>query len=153
MATGQFDKIMMYCQKVSYTPNWGELLTYIVRQNPAGALEFAQNIAKTDGITLDYAVVADVFMQHNCLQQCTSFLLDVLKGNKPEEAALQTRLLEMNLMAAPQARALPPRAPPCRVNHHLSLRVPDTKLEPGFRSVGVWRGACVRASRPALALG
>jgi clathrin heavy chain len=29
-------------------------------------------------------------------------LLDVLKGNKPEEAALQTRLLEMNLMAAPQ---------------------------------------------------
>ena len=41
-------------------------------------------------------------MQHNCLQQATSFLLDVLKGNKEEEGPLQTRLLEMNLMAAPQ---------------------------------------------------
>jgi len=102
METGQFDKIMMYCQKVSYTPDWGYLLTHIVRVNPAGALEFAQKLAAAEGVTIDYAVVADVFMQHNCLQQCTSFLLDVLKGNKPEEGALQTRLLEMNLMAAPQ---------------------------------------------------
>ena len=41
-------------------------------------------------------------MQHNCLEQATSFLLDVLKGNKEEEGPLQTRLLEMNLMAMPQ---------------------------------------------------
>ncbi|KAL1511932.1 hypothetical protein AB1Y20_005213 [Prymnesium parvum] len=102
METGQFDKIMVYCQKVNYTPDWGYLLTHIVRVNPAGALEFAQKLAAAEGVHIDYAVVADVFMQHNCLQQCTSFLLDVLKGNKPEEAALQTRLLEMNLMAAPQ---------------------------------------------------
>ena len=54
------------------------------------------------GVTLDFNVVTDVFMQHNCLQQATSFLLDVLKGNKEEEGPLQTRLLEMNLMAAPQ---------------------------------------------------
>jgi clathrin heavy chain len=102
MEAGQFDKIMVYCQKVNYTPDWGFLLTHIVRVNPAGALEFAQKLAAAEGVTIDFAVVADVFMQHNCLQQCTSFLLDVLKGNKPEEAALQTRLLEMNLMAAPQ---------------------------------------------------
>jgi len=102
METGQFDKIMVYCQQVKYTPDWGFLLTHIVRVNPAGALEFAQKLAAAEGVSIDYAVVADVFMQHNCLQQCTSFLLDVLKGNKPEEAALQTRLLEMNLMAAPQ---------------------------------------------------
>ena len=102
MEAGQFDKIMVCCQKVNYTPDWGFLLTHIVRVNPAGALEFAQKLAAAEGVTIDFAVVADVFMQHNCLQQCTSFLLDVLKGNKPEEAALQTRLLEMNLMAAPQ---------------------------------------------------
>merc|ERR1719183_1528689 len=70
--------------------------------NPAGALEFAQKVAATEGVSLDYNVVTDVFMQHNCLQQATSFLLDVLKGNKEEEGPLQTRLLEMNLMAAPQ---------------------------------------------------
>ena len=102
METGQFDKIMVYCQKVSYTADWGFLLTNIVRVNPAGALEFAQKLASAEGVTLDYNVVTDVFMQHNCLQQATSFLLDVLKGNKEEEGPLQTRLLEMNLMAAPQ---------------------------------------------------
>jgi clathrin heavy chain len=102
METGQFDKIMVYCQKVSYTPDWGFLLTNIVRVNPPGALEFAQKLAAAEGVTLDYNVVTDVFMQHNCLQQATSFLLDVLKGNKEEEGPLQTRLLEMNLMAAPQ---------------------------------------------------
>ena len=102
METGQFDKIMVYCQKVNYTADWGFLLTNIVRVNPGGALEFAQKLASAEGVTLDFNVVTDVFMQHNCLQQATSFLLDVLKGNKEEEGPLQTRLLEMNLMAAPQ---------------------------------------------------
>ena len=36
------------------------------------------------------------------VQQCTAFLLDALKNNRPSEGPLQTRLLEMNLMAAPQ---------------------------------------------------
>ena len=35
------------------------------------------------------------------VQQCTAFLLDVLK-NDAAEGPLQTKLLEMNLMAAPQ---------------------------------------------------
>ena len=39
----QFDKIMVYCQKVSYTADWGFLLTNIVRVNPAGALEFLRD--------------------------------------------------------------------------------------------------------------
>ena len=46
--------------------------------------------------------VVDVFMEMNMVQQCTSFLLDALKNNRPGEGALQTRLLEMNLMTAPQ---------------------------------------------------
>lgn len=41
-------------------------------------------------------------MEVQAVQPCTSFLLEVLKGDKPEEGHLQTRLLEMNLLAAPQ---------------------------------------------------
>lgn len=41
-------------------------------------------------------------MEANLVQQCTSFLLDALKNNRPSEGPLQTRLLEMNLMHAPQ---------------------------------------------------
>ena len=43
-------------------------------------------------------------MEMNMVQQCTSFLLDALKNNRPGEGALQTRLLEMNLMTAPQVK-------------------------------------------------
>ena len=48
METGQFDKIMVYCQKVNYTADWGFLLTNIVRVNPGGALEFAQKLASAE---------------------------------------------------------------------------------------------------------
>ena len=46
--------------------------------------------------------IVDVFMEMNMIQQCTSFLLDALKNNRPAEGSLQTRLLEMNLLTAPQ---------------------------------------------------
>jgi clathrin heavy chain len=52
--------------------------------------------------------IVDVFMEYNLIQQCTSFLLDALKNNRPSEGPLQTRLLEMNLMHAPQVHTLPP---------------------------------------------
>jgi clathrin heavy chain len=41
-------------------------------------------------------------MQQNLIQQATSFLLDALKNNRPEQGPLQTRLLEINLLHAPQ---------------------------------------------------
>ena len=41
-------------------------------------------------------------MSQNMIQPATSFLLDALKDNKPEQGHLQTRLLEMNLLHAPQ---------------------------------------------------
>jgi clathrin heavy chain len=46
--------------------------------------------------------VVDIFMSQNMIQPATSFLLDALKDNKPEQGHLQTRLLELNLVYAPQ---------------------------------------------------
>lgn len=43
-----------------------------------------------------------MFLHRNMVQETTSLLLDVLKGNKPEEGPLQTRLLEINLLQAPK---------------------------------------------------
>jgi len=48
-------------------------------------------------------------METNMIQPCTAFLLDALKNNRPAEGPLQTRLLEMNLMFAPQVRLPLPR--------------------------------------------
>ncbi len=100
--TGAYDKIIVYSQKVGFTPDYVFLLQNIIRINPAGALEFALMLAQAQGgplVNLD--AIIDTFIQRNMIQEVTSFLLDVLKGNKPEEGKYQTRLLEINLMAVP----------------------------------------------------
>lgn len=40
------------------------------------------------------------------VREGTVFLLDALAGDKPEEAALQTKLLEINLVTNPQVSTI-----------------------------------------------
>ncbi|KAK2748310.1 hypothetical protein FQN57_000968 [Myotisia sp. PD_48] len=101
--TGQFDKILAYSKQVGYQPDYVQLLQHIVRVNPEKCAEFAGQLANDDsGALVDLDRVVDVFISQNMIQQATAFLLDALKDNKPEHAHLQTRLLEMNLVNAPQ---------------------------------------------------
>ncbi|KAI0091788.1 clathrin heavy chain [Irpex rosettiformis] len=101
--TGQTDKIVLYSKKVGYTPDFIGLLQHIMRTNPEKGAEFAaQLVNNEDGPLVDVERVVDIFMSQNMIQPATSFLLDALKENKPEQGHLQTRLLEMNLVHAPQ---------------------------------------------------
>ena len=101
--TGQFGKIILYAKKVNYTPDYILLLRAVMRVNPEKGAEFAKMMVAEDGAHLaDLNSIVDVFMEMNMVQQCTSFLLDALKNNRPAEGPLQTRLLEMNLLTAPQ---------------------------------------------------
>ncbi|ANZ76904.1 BA75_04107T0 [Komagataella pastoris] len=98
---GQFDKILPYCEKVNYHPEYTILIQNIVRVNPDKAAEFATSLLRqTPG--LDIEKIADIFLSQNYIQQGTAFLLDALKDDKPAEGHLQTRLLEINLLHAPQ---------------------------------------------------
>ncbi|KAI0135392.1 clathrin heavy chain [Daldinia grandis] len=100
---GQFDKILPYCDQTGYQPDWITLLQHIVRVNPERGAEFATSLASHQGGSLiDIERVVDVFQSQGMVQQATAFLLEALKENKPEHGHLQTRLLEMNLMNAPQ---------------------------------------------------
>lgn len=101
--TGRTDEILQYAQQVGYQPDFTSLLQHIVRTNPDKGTEFATQLANNPGGPLiDINRVVDIFMSQNMFQQATSFLLDALKDNLPEHADMQTRLLEMNLMNAPQ---------------------------------------------------
>ncbi|PHH63349.1 hypothetical protein CDD81_6046 [Ophiocordyceps australis] len=101
--TGQFDKILPYAAQTGYQPDYIQLLQHIIRTNPERGGEFASALANSDqGPLVDYDRVCDIFQSQGMVQQATAFLLDALKENKPEHARLQTRLLEMNLMHAPQ---------------------------------------------------
>ncbi|KAF6756124.1 clathrin heavy chain [Ephemerocybe angulata] len=79
--TGQTDKIVLYSKKVNYTPDYVALLQHIMRTNPEKCAEFAlQLVNDKNGPLVDIERV----------------------DNKPEQGHLQTRLLEMTLVHAPQ---------------------------------------------------
>ncbi|KAI9064179.1 clathrin heavy chain [Trametes sanguinea] len=100
---GQIDKILLYAKKTGYSPDYVGLLQHIMRVNPEKGAEFATQLVKDEaGPLVDVERVVDIFMSQNMIQPATSFLLEALKDNKPEQAHLQTRLLEMNLLHAPQ---------------------------------------------------
>ncbi|RWS28918.1 clathrin heavy chain 1-like protein [Leptotrombidium deliense] len=100
--TGQFQKILLYAKKVGFQPDYTLLLRQIMRINPDQGASFAQMLVADEEPMADVNQVVDVFMESNMVQPCTAFLLDALKNNRPTEGSLQTRLLEMNLMTAPQ---------------------------------------------------
>jgi clathrin heavy chain len=100
--TAQYQKIILYAQKVNYTPDYIFLLRCIMRINPEHGIQFAKLLVNESEPLADLNLMVDVFMEYGLIQQCTSFLLDVLKNNRESEGNLQTRLLEMNLMSAPQ---------------------------------------------------
>lgn len=100
---GQFDKIIPYSSQVGYQPDYVVLLQHIVRINPDKGAEFATALANHEGGSLiDIERVVDIFQSQNMVQPVTAFLLDALKENKAEQGHLQTRLLEVNLLNAPQ---------------------------------------------------
>ncbi|KAF2013645.1 clathrin heavy chain [Aaosphaeria arxii CBS 175.79] len=100
---GHFDLILQYAESVGYRPDYNVLLQHILRVSPDKGAEFASTLAKHEGgplISIDRVV--DIFQSQGMIQQATAFLLDVLSNNLPEEGPLQTKLLEMNLLNAPQ---------------------------------------------------
>ncbi|KAF4309669.1 hypothetical protein GTA08_BOTSDO02967 [Botryosphaeria dothidea] len=100
---GRFDEILPYAKQSGYTPDFTVLLQHIVRVNPEKGAEFATALAKEEsGPLIDIDRVVDIFQSQGMIQQCTAFLLDVLAPNLPEQGHLQTKLLEMNLLNAPQ---------------------------------------------------
>jgi clathrin heavy chain len=101
--TAQYNKIILYAQKVGYQPDYPYMLQFIMRSDPDKGGEFATMLINNEGGPLvKIEQIVDVFASLNLVQQATSFLLDALKDDKPEHGALQTRLLEMNLLHAPQ---------------------------------------------------
>ncbi|KAL1129707.1 hypothetical protein AAG570_012651 [Ranatra chinensis] len=100
--TGQFQKIVLYAKKVGYTPDYIFLLRNVMRTNPDQGVSFAQMLVQDEEPLADINQIVDILMEQNMVQQCTAFLLDALKNNRPSEGPLQTRLLEMNLISAPQ---------------------------------------------------
>ena len=101
--TGQIDQILPFVKKTGYQPDFAMLIRNIVQTNPDKGAEFAIALANDEnGPLVDIERVVDVFQSQNLVQPATAFRLDALKDNQPQQGHLQTRVLEMNLINAPQ---------------------------------------------------
>lgn len=92
---------------VTKAPDYASYLrTMVASTSPStssGAVKFAQQLLNHQPHRLvEVDQVVDIFMQSNRLQELTTIMLDYLKGNRPEQGQLQTKLLELNLLHAPQ---------------------------------------------------
>ena len=102
--TNQHDKIIPYCQKVNFSPDWIKILRNIVPVNSEAAVGLAKMITSREGGNNPKAPidsVVQVFLENGRIQETTAFLLEALIVNRPEDAHLQTKLFEINLMSAP----------------------------------------------------
>lgn len=82
--------------------DYSQTLRSMLMSNPEGAAKFAISILTKSPPLMEAQTVVDMFLSFHKLQETTSVLLEVLKGNRPEQGRLQTKLLEINLVHNPQ---------------------------------------------------
>lgn len=54
---------------------------------------------------IDVGTISELFISRQMVREATSFLLEALAGDRPEQAPLQSKLLEINLVSNPAVRA------------------------------------------------
>lgn len=100
---GDFAQVVQIGKQSGHHPDYVILLQNLVRQDSKKAEAFAKMLVADSPPLVNVATVVDIFMQLGRIQETTAFLLEALKGDKPEDGPLQTRLLEINLLGgAPQ---------------------------------------------------
>lgn len=85
--SGQFDKIIPYVQSGKQV-DFVRVLQNVVLTNPEAALGLAKLICCGPSKYATTESVAQIFVQANRIQETTAFLLEALKGNRPEEGHL-----------------------------------------------------------------
>ncbi|CDJ48748.1 clathrin heavy chain, putative [Eimeria brunetti] len=99
---GKTDELLEYAAQTRMQADYSALLRSMLATNPEGAVAFAQKLLATEPPLVDPNQVVDVLLQQQRFQELSSLLLEYLKGNKPEQGPLQTRLFEINLKHSPQ---------------------------------------------------
>ena len=98
-ANNQFDKIIPYCNQNNYKPDWLNIIRGLVATNAPAAANLCKVICNraNGNILVDINQVIEIFQSQKKIQELTSFMVEYLKSNLPEDAYLQTKILELNL--------------------------------------------------------
>ena len=98
---GRMDDATKYAQAKGIPVDYSESIRSMMDVNPEGALKYAKQLYEKDK-SLNVHQIADMFLQRNRIQEFTSLLFDCMRENKPDDANYQTKVLEVNIMIAPQ---------------------------------------------------
>ena len=98
---GRLQEASEYAGRVGFQIDYTEQIRSMVDMNPEGALKFAKSVWEKNK-SLNIHQIADLFLQRNRHQEFTSLLFDCMRDNKPEDANYQTKVLEINIVIAPQ---------------------------------------------------
>ncbi|KAA8496164.1 Clathrin heavy chain 1 [Porphyridium purpureum] len=110
--TGQTSKVVAYAQKVGLSLDAQEIVQLANNISPSAALELANAMSRAvipasrsavaEKIAAEAQQMFDMFMSRGMLSEATAYCLDNLKDDAPEFGELTTKVLEANLMNAPQ---------------------------------------------------
>jgi len=98
---GDIEALVQYSGAHGAAPDYMYLLQSMMMNSPQGAVALAKKIAKEPNPPVEINTMCDLFLQRNMVREATAFLLDVLADDKPEQALLQTKVLEINLVTNP----------------------------------------------------
>ncbi|EDO05779.1 uncharacterized protein BBOV_IV001820 [Babesia bovis T2Bo] len=91
--------------QVDGLPSMNVVVEHMLSTQPTDIISFINDLISglgPDEPLCDVGSVAEILIKHNKLQELTKILLEYLKPNRVEHAALQTRLLEVNLQQQPR---------------------------------------------------
>ena len=121
-----FVNVIKYAKKKEFTPNYQQLLQAIIRFNADRAKDFALILITHDeGPKFDVNTITDLFLSVGDVKNSTNILLEYLKsrGDRPEDAVLQTKLFESNLLHAPQVANAIFDSEEYRFTHYDKIRI------------------------------
>lgn len=125
-ALEHFRNILAYATRVSFNPDYPILVQQLARVNGDRAKDFALLLIQhPEGPKLDIQQTVDTFMHQGDIKSTTNILLEYLKprGDLEEDSALQTRLLEINLLATPQVADAIMESEEYRFTHYDRLKI------------------------------
>ena len=125
-ALEHFRNILAYAQRVSFNPDYPILVQQLARVNGDRAKDFALLLIQhPEGPKLDIFQTVDTFMHQGDIKSTTNILLEYLKprGDLEEDGPLQTRLLEINLLATPQVADAIMESEEYRFTHYDRLKI------------------------------
>eukprot|EP00469_Lotharella_globosa_P008929 CAMPEP_0167789858 /NCGR_PEP_ID=MMETSP0111_2-20121227/10948_1 /TAXON_ID=91324 /ORGANISM="Lotharella globosa, Strain CCCM811" /LENGTH=1760 /DNA_ID=CAMNT_0007682131 /DNA_START=48 /DNA_END=5330 /DNA_ORIENTATION=+ len=103
-----YTEIIRYAKAQNYTPDYCTLVGQLHRVNPVRAKDFALVLIgqeeETGSPLVDVGKLADTFMVSSDVKATTNILLEYLRprGDREEDAGLQTRVLQINLIHNPR---------------------------------------------------